>query len=151
MRPDSDSTQKGVGSSRLVRCSSLWSRVNRWWFWVSQIIALGLVIYVNSLFNDTLQITIVTVYFFAVNCYLGGLLTFELLSQPGGENFSGNSDECRDGDGDNLTGPEVPPLNDWTETNGDAFGDALLEDERNGREPGGDGDHRIKSLANSGY
>jgi hypothetical protein len=144
MKLSQDSADRGAGSgchARLVGCSSLWSRVNHWWFWVSQIIGLGLVIYQNRLLNDSLQITIVTVYFCSVNSYLGGLLTFELLSQPIRDDRRRNSHNSGDNDGDRLTRSEVPTLNNGAKTNGDTFGGALLENERNGREVSDNGDH----------
>jgi len=115
MKSRKNSADKGAGSgcmARLVRCSSLWQRVNHWWFWVSQIIGLGLVIYGNRLLNDSLQITIITVYFCSVNAYLGGLLTFEFLCQPVCDDRSRNPhNSCHD-DGDSLAGAEISPLND---------------------------------------
>ena len=144
-KTDFDRAAPSGWMARLVRCSSSWERVNRWWFWIISIIGLGLVIYGNRLFNDSLQITITTVYFCSVYSYLGGLLTFELIVKPSGNHTAGNASDETNADVDHVVGAEIPPLDDRAETDGDSIGSALLEDECDRWESSGNGDHGSKN------
>ena len=133
--------------ARLVRCSSLRDRVNSWWFWVSQIIGLGLVFYGNRLLNDSLQITLVTVYFCSMNAYRGGLLTFELFSKPYRNNLWGDSNDSSYDNHDYLTGAEVPFLDDRSKAHGNTIRGAITQEECDGVEIGSDVDHKSQNFS----